>query len=212
MHVRRRFQRGGGAKLLQRQVIQQADAARAVVQLAGICPRVRDEAREIVRRQRRVHDEKVRRAADHGDRREVADRVVLQLAHGGIGAVRADVADHQRVAVRSGARHRHRGNRAARAGRVLDHERLLHGARKLVADRAADEVEAAARLRRHDDLHRLRRILSRRRRGCQRDDEGEYEPHACSGIRGQGRNYSCRNSINASSTASGASAISEWPE
>ena len=70
------------------------------------------------------HDEHVGRAADHRDGREVLYRVVGQLAHGRIGAVRAHVADHQRIAVGRGARRRLRADDAAAAALVLDDDRL----------------------------------------------------------------------------------------
>ena len=119
---------------------------------------VLDELLQRVDRQRRRDDQHVRRAAHHRDRREILDRVVGQLAHRRIGAVRADVADHQRVAVGRGARDRERADDAAAAALVLDDDRLPERAPEPVGDRAGDEIDAAARLHRRDDLDRPVRI------------------------------------------------------
>ena len=113
VRVDRPFQPGRAAELLEREVIEQADAAGAPVQLVRVLLRVLDEALEVGDRHRGVHHQQVRRAAHHRDRREVAYGVIGHLAHGGIGAVRADVADHQRVAVGRRAGGVHRGDRAA---------------------------------------------------------------------------------------------------
>src|SRR5947207_484519 len=148
----------GGSELLQGEVVEQADPTRRVVQLAGVVPRIVDEAPQIGGRHRGMHDQDVAGAADHGDGGEVLDGVVRQLAHGGVGAVRADVAHHQRVAVRGSARDRLRGDGAAAARGIFDDDGLVHRAAELVRDRAADQIQAAARLRGNDDLHRLERI------------------------------------------------------
>ena len=116
-------------------------------------------------RQRRRHDQDVRRAADHRDRREVLDRVVGKLAHRRIGAVRADVADHQRVAVGRGARGGERCDDAAAAALVLDDDRLAEHLAQPLGDGARDEIDAAARLHRRDDLDRLARISGLCKRG-----------------------------------------------
>ncbi len=173
VRVRRRLEAGRGPELLEREMVEEPDAAGAVVHLRGILARVIDEALQIARRHRGLDHQQVGRAADHRDRREVLDRVVRQLAHGRIGAVRADVADHQRVAVGRRARRGHRGDGAAGAAGVLDDERLVERARKLVGHGAADEVEPAARLCRHHDLHRLRRILRTRQQWQERGEHGD---------------------------------------
>src|SRR6185503_4593640 len=90
------------------------------------------------------------------------------------------------------------GDRAAAARRVLDEERLPERLAHLQGDGAADEVEPATGLRRHDDLHGLGGVLREGQRGDQREQQEQA--------------FHRRNSISASSVASGASAISEWPE
>src|SRR5262249_18961515 len=115
---------GGGPELLEREVIEQADAAGAPVELVRVLLRVADETLEVGHRYGGVEGEQVGRAAYHGDGGKVAHRVVVELSHRRVGTVRADVAHHQRVAVRRRARGRHRGDRAAAAGRVLHEEGL----------------------------------------------------------------------------------------
>src|SRR4029453_2369610 len=98
----------------------------------------------------RRNDEDVRRTADHGDRREVFDGVVRQLAHRGVGAVRAHVAHHQRVAVGRRTRGRLRTYDATATALVFDDDRLPDRLRQPLADLAGDQVDSAARLDRGD--------------------------------------------------------------
>ena len=58
-----------------------AVAARCVIDRARMRFRERDQFLHVLRRQRGVDDEHMRRRGDHADRREVAQRVVRQLRH-----------------------------------------------------------------------------------------------------------------------------------
>ena len=159
-------------ELLHHQVVQRANTRRAVVDLARIGLGVGDEFLQRVHRHRARHDQYVGSAAEHCDGREILDGVVAEIAfHGRIRGVRCHVADHQRVAVRLRAGGHLRRDRAARAGLVLDHEGLAHRQAQLVGDDARDQVHAAARRLRRDDLHRPIRIgVLRDGRRSDRDD------------------------------------------
>src|SRR6267378_1860470 len=168
-----RVEARGRPELLEREVVEQADPTRAVVQLLRILLRITDEAGELGDRDRRNDDQDIGRAADHRDRREVLDGVVRELAHGGIGAVSAHIPHHQRVAVRRGARHGERRDAAAPARDVLDDERLPERAAELTGDGAADQIQAAAGLGGDDDFHGPGGIGLRRAELRQQRDRGE---------------------------------------
>ena len=167
---------GRHLQLLHREVGERSRPRRTVGKLSGVALRVLDEFAQRGNRHRRRDDEDVRRSADHGDRREVLDGIVGKLAHRGIGAVRPDVTDHQRVAVGRRARGGERADDSATSALVLDDDRLGKRAPEAVGDRARDEVDAAARLHRRDDLDRAVRICRLRgdRLRCEGDRRGNY--------------------------------------
>src|SRR5258705_126328 len=91
------------------------------------------------------------------DEREVLERVVGQLRiERNVDRHRARVAEHQRVTVGRGARHLLGGDHAARAGNVLDHERLAEGVAELGREHPRQHVGIAARRRRGDQADVLR--------------------------------------------------------
>jgi hypothetical protein len=103
--------------------------------------------------------------ADARNRGEIAPDVEAALrvhvVHDGLAA---DRADEEGMAVRRAARRRLGADGRARAGLVLDHDRLAQARRELLRQRAGDDVDAAARRKRHDEADRPGRILRRRRR------------------------------------------------
>ena len=110
---------------LSRQMMQAADAGRAVVQLAGIGFGVGDELLEVMDRQVRAHREDERAARDLDHRRKRLDRIVRRLlGDRRRNQYRARAAEHDRVAVRIGPREGTAADGAAGAGAVLDHDRL----------------------------------------------------------------------------------------
>jgi len=114
---------GDELQVLDREVARAAVAGAAVVELAGLLPRERDELAQILRRDAFVHDEYRRHLGEERDRPEVLVRVVRQLLeHVGIHGERADMADDERIAVGVGPRDLFHGDVAAAAGLVLDHE------------------------------------------------------------------------------------------
>jgi hypothetical protein len=102
------------------------------------------------------HDDDQRRGADGTHGHQVLEVVVGQLpARRGRGAHRGG-REQQGVAVGRRLGHRVHPERQARAGLVLDHERLAQPGAELVAHHAGHHVGAAARRGRIDDLHRPR--------------------------------------------------------
>ncbi len=106
-----------------------------------------------------MHREHVRRDADQADVRHVGDWVVADLlVEHRPDAVRADVAQHERVAVGLGLGGGLRGDRAAGAGLVLDDD-LLVPDRAQAGDRDACRlVDAAAGNEADQEFRRLGRI------------------------------------------------------
>ena len=97
-----------------------AGAGRAEGELAGLALRQRDQLLQRVRLDRRMADDQVRAEDGVGDRREVLDRVVVQLlVDERRDGVHVGVHD-QRVAVGRGARHVVGADQPAAAGAVLD--------------------------------------------------------------------------------------------
>ena len=100
-----------------------------------------------------LHDQDVRGAARKADRREVLDRVVGQLGvEARIDAVRGDVGEKQRVAVRRSLRRKLGAEQPARAGAVVDDDLLADLGADVGCERAAHRVGRAADGLRDDDL------------------------------------------------------------
>jgi hypothetical protein len=159
---------------LHRQVRERAGPGRAVADLAGVGAHVGQELLEVLGRHVGVDDQHVGRRADHADRREVLDGVVGQLARGGAGAVRGDVALHQRVAVGRRARGALRGDDAAAPALVVDHDGLVEQPAPALAHRAPDHVAAAAGGHRHDVADRLARKAPAPGRAVRRSGPREW--------------------------------------
>ena len=102
-----------------------------------------------------MHDQRLRADAETGDRDEIVDRVVRQLA---VDVRRGDegrVGGHQqRVAVGRGLGDEFGADLTDAAARlVLDHDLLTPGLREPLPQRAADDVGDAAGRKRHDDVN-----------------------------------------------------------
>ncbi len=142
---------GGG------QVMESADAAGAVAQrpLFG----ERDEIVDAVHRQRRADDQHERHRSNDRHQRHILGRIVRQLfVERRVDRERRH-RHHDRVAV--GRRLRHKVGRDHRAfpGTVLDREGLIELLLKFVAEHACERVGAAAARERHDERHRMGRVL-----------------------------------------------------
>ena len=104
------------------------------------------------RREVLAHHQDVRHGGDAGDRREILHRVVGavldQALIGGVGLVGAE---HQRVAVGLGARHRVGADDARSARTILDHDGLAEIGRRLLGDHPCQRVDRTARRVGHND-------------------------------------------------------------
>ncbi len=134
-----------------------------------------------------AHDEHLAALAEAGDRDEVLDRVVGQLlVEVLVGGVRRVGRDQHGVAVGRGARRRLRRHHPARAGLVVDDDRLLGVGGDRRAERARQLVGGAAGSERHDEGDRMVGILGlgeyrgrgeRCEQGCERS-EGRQQRRA----------------------------------
>ena len=98
----------------------------------------------------------MRREVREPDRDEILQRIVAELRlHERIDGERSVRAGEQRVAVGRGFRRHVGAEAAARAGAVLDHDRLAEHLLHVLAGDARDEVGVAARRERHDQPDRL---------------------------------------------------------
>jgi hypothetical protein len=133
----------------------------------------------VVDRHARVHREDVGHVAHVDDGLEIRDRVVRKrLEQVGRDGVRVHVAHEDGVAVGRGLRDHVGGDGAARAGAVLDHERLPEVFLQLLRDEARDHVGSAARRESHQHLRGLVRICLRgRERGNQGGKQRRGELH-----------------------------------
>ena len=86
--------------------------------------------------------------------------------------------DRQRVPVGRRVRRDFRADDAAGAAAVVDDDLLAQVLAQVRGDHAPDHVVAAAGRERNDEPHRLHRIVLRRRRGREREQEsGSLEPN-----------------------------------
>jgi len=158
---------GGEAERLGRQVGEAADAARTVVQLAGIGLGERDELGDRLGRRRRRHHHQRRDARQHGDRHEVLLGVVVELPVEELVLHVAAGQHQQRVAVRCRARRRLGADIAGGARLVLDDELLAEPLGQPLRRLPRRHIRRAAGDERHDDAHRLVGVLGLRRPACE---------------------------------------------
>ncbi len=119
-----------------------------------------DQLFDALRRHRRIDRDDVGRIGDHGDRREILDRVVGDLG------VQAHI-DHEagahhgeRVAVGRRLRHFGVGDIAAGAGFVIDVELLAKGGRQFLPDDTGDHIGGSAGGEADQQPHRMIGILA----------------------------------------------------
>jgi hypothetical protein len=87
-----------------------------------------------------------------GDRREITHRVVgAILDQALVGGVRLVGAEHERMAVGLGTRHRVGADDAGSAGTVFNHDRLVEVTRALLCDQTRQGIDGAAGRIGHDD-------------------------------------------------------------
>ncbi|XQU67537.1 hypothetical protein OJJOAM_000268 [Cupriavidus sp. H18C1] len=140
-----RHRAGAGLEHLDVQLAHAADAAAAVIQLAGVLLRIGDELREGAHRQARMHDQRIGLAAQDRNVLEVLDRVIADARlRQRIGQMAALRRHHQRVAVGFAARDDLRRDRTARAGTVVDDHRHAKNARQRLGILARHDVHRSA--------------------------------------------------------------------
>ena len=166
------------------------EAARAAQRdLAGLRLRGGKHVLHRVGRKRRSHAEQGRARTELGDEIERLDRIVRQLAHGGIHHVGIRQ-DDEGIAVGRRPHGRLGADDAFRARAVVHDEGLAEGLREVRRDHAPEYVVRAPGRKRNDDPHGFRRIARLRRGGGalrngygqggrQRDRQagGRCEPH-----------------------------------
>jgi hypothetical protein len=139
--------------------VRRARRARGVVERPGTFLRERDELRHRGHRHVRVHAQQVRRVGNVRDRGEVRDAVGrLGIEHGN-DHQRADVAQHQGVAVGRGLGEQLESDSTRRARPALDDHLLRPFLGELGTDQPRQDVGSATRRERHDDADRLHREI-----------------------------------------------------
>jgi hypothetical protein len=120
-----------------------------------------------------MNDDEERSRSDQAHRLEVLERIVRELLpEVGIDAVRRDPREEHRVAVARCARSRFSADRAAGSRPIVDNHLLPERRRELLRHQPGDGVVPAARGKRHDEAHRLRRPrLRKQRRGEARGEQ-----------------------------------------
>ncbi|MCY1299984.1 hypothetical protein D9M70_495390 [compost metagenome] len=128
-----------------RHVLQRTVARGRIVELVRVGLGVRHQFLQRLDRQVLAHHQHLRRRQDIGHRREVLDRIPRQVLHQQRrDHVEARVLQHQRVAVRLGARHQLRGDAAVAAGPVVDHDRLAECPGQRLRNHPGRDVGGAA--------------------------------------------------------------------
>jgi hypothetical protein len=123
-----------------------------------------------------VHDQDVRDAARQADRREVPDRVIGQLGvKPGIHAMRGNVGEKQRVAVRRSLGRKLGAEQPARTGAVVDDDLLADLGADMGCERAAHRVGRAADGLRDDDPDGALLRIGLRLRGHRNGEESDGE-------------------------------------
>jgi hypothetical protein len=149
--------------------------------------RQRHELAHVARGKVAAHDQQHRHVGDHAHRGERGCRIERHLRVQEL-VDREDPrgAHEERVAVGLRARHEVGAYVSARAGPVLDHDRLAELLLQPLAHRPRKDVGEAAGRERRDDLHRPRRIrlrreLRRQRKAEQRECESRHSrvPSSC---------------------------------
>jgi hypothetical protein len=117
---------------------------------------VGDQFLDRLRRNVGMHQQQLGEAADPAQRREVFHRIVGEgLVEARCRRHRRVGAEEDRVAVRRRARDLRGGDRAVRAGLVLDDDALAEHRAEPLPDDTSDQVAAAAGPERHDDGDRF---------------------------------------------------------
>ncbi len=167
------------AQDFRREVAAAAASCGTVVEFARALARKRDQLFDRPGGQRRVDVYHQRLHGDLGDRREILDGFIRQLAvERGIDDMTA-VGHQQRIAVGRGLGDELCPDHASRAGPVLDDDLLPEAVGHFLRDDARQRIDTAAGGARHDHAHRLDRITLRGGVACRCKNGRRAQPTYC---------------------------------
>jgi hypothetical protein len=147
-------------------------------ELSGPLLRELDQLFYVAHRQRGIGNEHARKARDFGDRGEVGDRIVRELAlNVRNDRVGADRPHHHRVSVGRRARDELAAENASGAAAVVDEHGLAPRFAQPLSELAPDHVGRSACGKRDDDAHRLHGKSFAGERGGAREDRRGEERH-----------------------------------
>ncbi|MNV72813.1 hypothetical protein D3C71_1659280 [compost metagenome] len=146
-------------------------------------PAAVDECRQILVRGIGRHHQHEVGAHHFGDRREIAGRVVIQVAVGGRrNADGTDLAQEQGLAVRRTARHGLRGDLPARAHLVFHHHAFTQQRPHVLRQRARHDVGPRSRRKAHVQTHgAVGELRHRRDRQAQQEAAQQAAQRRCHG-------------------------------
>ncbi|MNT10115.1 hypothetical protein D3C72_1449300 [compost metagenome] len=159
-------------------MVERAVAGRGVLVVGALLARQLQEFGEVLRGERRVHQQHVGHGADQADGLEVFLGVEARvLVQRGVDGLAAADRHEQRVAVLRALGDQLRADVAARAGAVVDHHAgVVQHLAELLAHETADDVVGAARGLGHDERDGARGVgLGGGRVGGQQGDGDESE-------------------------------------
>ena len=185
----------------------------AHVEFARACPRERDQLFDVLRGQRWVTHDRLRREGDERDWHEVGVRIERQLREqsGDLRILRGS--EQQCVAVGRALCHVIRADDRCRARARIDQHLLLPALRERRDDNARVRVAAAAHRKRNDEAHglggeRLRqRSVMRRQQCCRNDRCPKHRTHGLSPQEGIEARRTCAKGQHARSSAAG---VTRW--
>ncbi len=151
----------GADRLLEQQsadMARRADAGIALAHLVGVGLQVGDEFLQVGRGRRLLGHDQERLRGDQRDRLEVLHQIELQIIDRAARDVGAPLADRKRVAVGRRTRDAADADRAARAGGVLDDDRLTEMRTHSLGHQAADHVGRSADAERDHKRDRAVRV------------------------------------------------------
>ncbi len=161
---------------LETEMAEIADAARREAESARLFLGARDQSGDVLEAGRGIRDQHRGIADHHGDRNEVAQRLIGELVvERGIGDDRPVRDGGNGVAVRIRLHQRLQADGAVGAAPVLDIDLLPEAVGEMLRCQPRDEISAAARRKRADHADRALRPSLRKRGGRQRAGE----QHCC---------------------------------
>ena len=158
-----RFYAREPAEQLAVEMARRSDAGRGKCQFAGLALAQRHQVLGAFHRQIVVHQEDRAGVAEDRDRREIADRMILEVGiERDVGRQRAGrIGHHQRIAIRRRVDDLLDRDGAAGAGAVVDDDGLACGPRDAIEHDAGDDIGHAGRRERNHHLDGLLGVVQR---------------------------------------------------